>query len=58
MYYNAMKKNISRLKEALTRALKTFDATHDAANFLSSFANYFARRAISSPIWRECKKPL
>jgi hypothetical protein len=53
-----MKKNISRVKEALTRALKTIDATRDAANFLSSDANYFARRGISSPILRECEKPL
>jgi hypothetical protein len=42
MYYNAMKKNISRVKEALTRALNTIDAPRDPANFLSSAANYFA----------------
>jgi flagellar biosynthesis regulator FlaF len=58
MYYNAMKKNISRVKEALTRALNTIDAARDPANFLSSETNYFTRRAISSPIFRECKKPL
>jgi len=58
MYYNAMKKTLSRLKEALTRALKSIDATRDAANILSSAANYFARRAISSLILRGCEKPL
>jgi hypothetical protein len=58
MYYNAMKKTLSRLNEALTRTLKTIGATRDAANFLSSDANYFARRRISSPPFHECKKPL
>jgi hypothetical protein len=58
MYYNAMKKTLSRLNEALTRALKSNEAPRDAANFLSSAANYFARRRISSPIYPECKKPL
>jgi hypothetical protein len=58
MYYNAMKKNISRVKEALTCALNTIDAARHPANVLSSDANYFVRRAISSPIFRECKKPL
>jgi hypothetical protein len=58
MYYNAMKKTLSRVKEALTRALKTIDAARDAANVLSSTTNYFAPRSISSPTFRECKKPL
>jgi len=52
MYYNAMKKTLSRLNEALTRAPNLIRAKRDAANFLSSAANYFARRAISSPIVR------
>jgi len=39
MYYNAMKKTLSRLNEALTRTLKTIDAARDAANFLSSATN-------------------
>ena len=58
MYYNAMKKTLSRLKEALTRVDKSSEAPRDAVNFLSSIANYFAPRGISSPILRECKKPL
>jgi hypothetical protein len=58
MYYNAMKKTLSRVNEALTRALKTIDAQRDAANFLSSAANYFAPRANPSPILPRCKKPL
>jgi hypothetical protein len=53
-----MKKTLSRVKEALTRTLKTIDALRDSANFLSSAANYFARRRISSPNFLECKKPL
>jgi hypothetical protein len=58
MYYNAMKKTLSRLNEALTRASNTMRATQDAANFLSSGANYFMRLAIWSPIFPQCKKPL
>jgi hypothetical protein len=58
MYYNAMKKTLSRLNEALTRAVETLDAQRDAAIFLSSIANYFAPRANSSPIFPGCKKPL
>jgi hypothetical protein len=58
MYYNAMKKTLSRLNEALTRAVKTIDAQRDAAIFLSSFANTSAPRANSSPIFPGCKKPL
>jgi hypothetical protein len=42
MYYNEMKKTLSRLNEALTRAPNTINALRDAANFLSSVANYFA----------------
>ena len=52
-----MKKTLSRLNEALTRARKSNEAPRDAANFLSSAANYFAPRRISSPIFRRCKKP-
>jgi len=51
-------KNISRLNEALTRAVATIDARRDAAMFLSSAAIYFVARANSSPIFPECKKPL
>jgi hypothetical protein len=58
MYYNAMKKTLSRLKEALTRALNTIHATRDAANFLSSASNYFARRKFSPRIFRRCTKAL
>jgi hypothetical protein len=58
MYYNAMKKTLSRLKEALTRALNTIHATRDAANFLSSASNYFARREFSPRIFRRCTKAL
>jgi len=58
MYYNAMKKTLSRLNEALTRALATIDAQRDAAIFLSSAANTFAPHANSSPIFPRCKKPL
>jgi hypothetical protein len=58
MYYNAVKKTLSRLNEALTRALETTDAQRDAAIFLSSVANTFAPRANSSPIFPRCKKPL
>jgi len=42
MYYNAMKKTLSALKEALTRAPNSTNATRDAANVLSSALNYFA----------------
>jgi hypothetical protein len=58
MYYNAVKKTLSRLKEALTRALNTRRMTRDAAKFLSSAPNYFARRKISSRVFCRCKKPL
>jgi hypothetical protein len=58
MYYNAMKKTLSRLNEALTRALDTIDGQRDAAIFLSSTANYFAPRTNSSRIFQRCKKPL
>jgi hypothetical protein len=51
-------KNTLSLNEALMRALKTIDAQRDAANFLSSAANYFAARINSSPIFQRCKKPL
>jgi len=56
MYYNAMKKTLSRLNEALTRSLKSSGARRDAANILSSASNYFAPRGISSTIRPECKK--
>ena len=52
MYYNAMKKTLSRLNEALTRALNIIRATRDAANFLSSGPNYFVPREISSRFFR------
>jgi len=58
MYYNAMKKTLSRLNEALTRALATIDAQRDAAIFLSSAANTSASRGNSSSTFRRCKKPL
>jgi hypothetical protein len=58
MYYNGMKKTLSALKEALTRAPNTLDAERDAANFLSSCANYFGDDKISSISFRRCKKPL
>jgi hypothetical protein len=58
MYYNAKKKTLSRLNEALTRAVATIDAQRDDAIFLSSTANTLAPRANSSPIFRRCKKPL
>jgi len=58
MYYNAMKKTLSRLNEALTRTPNTMNARRDAAKFLSSDANYFARREISRRVSQACKKPL
>jgi len=58
MYYNEMKKTLSRLNEALTRAPNTMNALRDAANFLSSVANYFAQSRISPRIFRLCQKPL
>jgi hypothetical protein len=44
------------MKEALTRAPKTIVARRDAANFLSSGANYWRRREISPRIFLACKK--
>jgi hypothetical protein len=44
------------MKEALTRAPKTIVARRDAANFLSSGANYWHRRGISPRIFLACKK--
>src|SRR5689334_14523912 len=44
------------LKEALTRAPKTIVTPRDAANFLSSAANYWARRKISPRIFHRCEK--
>src|SRR6478609_5557770 len=44
------------LKEALTHAPKTIVAPRDAANFLSSVANYWTRRKISPRIFRRCEK--
>jgi hypothetical protein len=58
MYYNEMKKTLSRLNKAFTRASNTMSALRDAANFLSSVANYFMRPWISPRIFRRCKKPL
>lgn len=58
MYYNEMKKTLSRLNEALTRAPNTMKSLRDAANFLSSLANYFARPEISPRIFCRCRKPL
>jgi hypothetical protein len=58
MYYNEMKKTLSRLNEALTRLSSTMNATRDAANFLSSAPNYFAQPEISPSIFRQCRKPL
>jgi hypothetical protein len=58
MYYNAMKKTLSALKEALTRARHIVGATQDAANVLSSAPNYFAAQNISRRIFRRYKKPL
>jgi hypothetical protein len=58
MYYNGMKKTLSAVKEALTRAPNTLDAARDAANFLSSRANYFGDEKISSISFRRCKIPL
>jgi hypothetical protein len=58
MYYNEMKKTLSRLNKAFTRAPNTTNALRDAANFLSSVANYFARPEISPRIFRRCEKPL
>jgi hypothetical protein len=34
------------------------NATRDAANILSSTANYSASRKFSSRVFRRCKKPL
>src|SRR5712672_2051232 len=56
MYYIAKKKNTLCMKEALTRAPKTIVARRDAANFLSSGANYWRRREISPRIFLACKK--
>jgi hypothetical protein len=58
MYYNAMKKTLSALKEALTRVLNITNATRDAANVLSSAPNYFATSENSSRIFRRFRKPL
>jgi hypothetical protein len=44
------------LKEALLCAPKTIVAPRDAANFLSSAANYCARREISRRIFHRCEK--
>ena len=49
-------KNTLCMKEALTRAPKTIVARRDAANFLSSGANYWRRRGISPRIFLACKK--
>src|SRR5882762_2196332 len=49
-------KNTLCMKEALTRAPKTIVARRDAANFLSSGANYWRRREISPRIFLACKK--
>ena len=58
MYYNAMKKTLSALKEALTCARDITNATRDAAHVLSSAPNYFATIENSSRAFRRCKKPL
>jgi hypothetical protein len=49
-------KNTLCLKEALTRTPNTINAPRDAANFLSSTANYFDHREISQSIFRRFKK--
>jgi hypothetical protein len=58
MYYNAMKKTPSALKEAFTRVPNTMKASRDAANFLSSVAIYCAPGEISPKIFQRFKKPL